>query len=61
MNITLSKALVRAAQEAGEKLYFAGMLDNYEAVTKDSLKTSVATCASNRGERPQADTLKVVS
>merc|ERR1712118_411573 len=36
-------ALVRAAQEAGEKLYFAGMLDNYEAVTKDSLKTAVGT------------------
>ena len=27
----------------GEKLYFAGMLDNYEAITKDSLKLAVAT------------------
>jgi len=37
------EGLVQSAQAVGEKLYFAGMLDNYEAITKDSLKLAFGT------------------
>merc|ERR1712146_467624 len=36
--------LVKFAQDFGEKLYFAGFLDHYEAVSRDSLTNAVDHC-----------------